>query len=160
MPATHTSSKKGTDMRTVTRYGRWALTAAMMCTCVALPVDAAADTQNLIVTARVREHIRLRVLGHPGHFEVTVADILRRYVEIPEPLRIEVVSNLTRGVSMQFVAQDPGIRSVRARSPVSLAPSRRGMQTEVLDVFLRLDLDDTARPGRHNWSIQVAMESP
>lgn len=129
-----------------------------LCACAAAGAGRAADTQTLTVSARVREHVRLRVLSQPAHFDVTDEDIRRRYVDVVQPLQVEVTTNVTRGLSMHFMPQDPAIRGAHARGLVRVGGKQHGLHSERVEVFLRLDLEQGARAGRHAWSIEVGME--
>jgi hypothetical protein len=110
------------------------------------------------VIAQVQEHARLRVVSQPAFFDVSRADIARGYVEVDTPLQIEVVSNLQRGVQLSFSSLDGQVREAHGRSlPRSTGPRAGGMQRELMEVHLRLDLAEGARAGRHAWAVQVSM---
>lgn len=120
---------------------------------------ALAASQSLQVTARVLEHARLRVVSQPAFVDVSEADVARGYVEMAEPVQLEVVSNLPRGVQLSFAALGAEVRQARAVASRPLALTRTGaLRQELLAVHLRLDLASAARAGRHAWPVQVSME--
>ena len=108
------------------------------------------------VTARVQEHVRVRFVAHPTHVDITEEDVRRRWVDVPSPLKIEVTSNLPSGLDMHFESSSLAVRGASTLSPLATTPRRgAGMEREMIEVRLRLELADGARPGRHAWPIQV-----
>jgi hypothetical protein len=144
------------------KVGRRVGPVLMACACLpgVSAAQPAASTQQLQVTARVRENAQLRVLSQPAFFEVREEDIALGYVDVDTPLQIEVISNLAQGVQLSFSALDGAVRQARARNSSSAeAPRRVGMRRDLLQVHLRLELTASARPGRHAWPVQISMEA-
>ena len=133
--------------------------AALLLACAGHGTAAPAGmTQSLSVTAKVREHARLRVVSQPTHFDVSEDDLARRYVDVVTPLTLELVSNVARGMQFTFATYGADIRGAQARSTHrATQPRTSGMRQELIEVHLRLELDAGARAGRHAWPVQVTM---
>jgi hypothetical protein len=139
--------------------GRWGCIAALCAACAwsSAVAQQAGTAQQMRVSAQVQEHAQIRVVSQPAFFDVSESDIARGYVEVGTPLRIEVVSNLQRGVSISFSSFDRQVREARAALERQVAPRVAGLQRELVEVHLRLELAEGARAGRHAWPVQVSM---
>jgi hypothetical protein len=140
--------------------GRWGPITVLVaaCACGAAGAQQAGAAQQMQVSAYVLEHARVRVVSQPAFFDVSQADIARGYVEVGTPLQIEVVSNLRRGVQLSFASLDDQVREAHGHSlQRSGQPRAAGLQRELMQVQLRLDLAEGARAGRHAWPVQVSM---
>lgn len=138
---------------------RAALAAVAACALGAVQLPALGASQSLQVTARVLEHARLRLVSRPAFVEVSPEDVARGFVEPREPVRVEVVSNLPRGVQLSFAAIGNEVRQARAVASQPLSVTQTGaMRQEMLAIHLRLDLAEGAAAGRHPWPVQVSME--
>jgi hypothetical protein len=148
--------------------------AAVLAGALCVPVHAQ-DTQKAVavlnVVVRVPRVIHLNVTSRPQEVEVTPADIARGYVEASFPMRLSVLSNARDGYSLTFtnvgpffaLAEVSGLgRDVQLRSStvsVPRAASGRGLQTDAMQLAVRLSLSAAARPGHYAWPIQVAVLS-
>lgn len=133
-------------------------TCALLLACACGPSGAKqpGDTLLLTASARVREHVGIRLLGHPPHVDITEEDVRRRYVDVDSPLKIEVVSNLPQGIDLHFETGGQVVLGASAVSSLPVTPRRgSGLERELLEVHLRLVLAADARPGRHAWPIHV-----
>src|SRR5690349_23362564 len=123
-----------------------------------LAASPAPAKQSLLVVARVQEQARLRVVSQPAFFDVSEDDLARRYVDVATPLTLELVSNAPRGMQFSFGAYGDQIRGAQARSTLRApGPRASGMQRELIEVHLRLELVAGARAGRYAWPVQVTM---
>lgn len=140
-----------------------ALLLAVATACASLPLQAGAQAASVSQRVEVRLHVpalaQVRVLSQPAWMEITPADVERGYVEIGEPVQLEVTGNLRQGIPLSFLPVDDQVAAAHAWPPVALAGGR-GLRREVVQVRLRLDLAPGARAGRHAWPVQVASTLP
>jgi hypothetical protein len=142
------------------RNSGWTCLAAALLACASQGLAAhppGAQSQQLMVTARVLERASLRVVSQPAFVDVTDNDIVRRYVDVGMPVQVEVTTNVPGGMHLSFGVLDQGIRQAQVRSTQRVTQSARGaMRTELIEVHLRLELSDAARAGRHAWPVQIS----
>lgn len=136
---------------------------AVAAACMLLPLQALAQTVSARQRVEVRLHVpavaQVRVLSQPAWMEITHADLARGYVEVGEPLQVEVTGNLRQGVPLDFIPADGPVVAAHATPGVALLGGT-GLRREVVQVRLRLDLAPDARAGRHAWPVQVSSALP
>jgi hypothetical protein len=123
-----------------------------------LAAQPGGQSAQLMVTARVLERASVRVVSQPDFVEVSDEDIRRRYVDVGAPVKVEVTSNLPRGMHLTFDVSDESVGSAQVRTTQrqTQLPTRGSMRTEVIEVHLRLALTERARAGRHAWPVQIS----
>ncbi len=128
-----------------------------------LPLPSTAQPATASHRVEVRMHVpalaQLRVLSQPAWMDVTEADVARGYVEVGEPVELEVVGNLRHGVPLAFVPLDGQVLAAHPTPHFALTGGT-GLRREVVRVRLRFDLAAGARAGRHAWPVQVSSALP
>jgi hypothetical protein len=111
--------------------------------------NASANAQ-VGVGATVLRHMAFRVLTAPRTIDISSADIVLGYVDVPETSTLEIRSN-TPGICMLAIeSQADFARGTEMRGA-------SGMQTTFVELVFRVVLSQQARPGVHSWPIQVAV---
>jgi hypothetical protein len=123
------------------------------------PAQSAAARQRVEVRVHVPALAQLRVLSQPAWMDITEADVARGYVEVGEPVELEVVGNLRHGVPLAFVPLDGQVLAAHP-TPHRALMDGAGLRREVVRVRLRFDLAAGARAGRHAWPVQVSSALP
>lgn len=131
------------------------LVTALLLACQVAP--AWAGNALLQVRATVLERARLQLVTQPATLQLTAADVARGYVDVPEPTRVQLESNMRKPVQLDFTA---GAGAVRAGG-VELLDGPARMQPVVgrqqVELRFRLHLDRDAVPGVHAWPVQISM---
>ena len=133
-----------------------------------LPTQSAAgDTMQLDIRASVLEHTSISRLSVPSSLAVSADDIARGYIEVDEPVTIDVRTNSEAGVILGFSVRSPMVRSVtlsgagngvavsEAGANLNLAKQGKGLSTQSLTLRVRVELAPDAQPGTIAWPLAV-----
>lgn len=117
----------------------------------------------LMITVRVVEFTRVRVLSQPQVLEITALDVARGYVEPREPLLIEVETNAP-AYTMVLSKAGEHVRGVevaglgtqlRFQSDTTVT-RKPGARQETLQLRVRFALDRELGPGTYPWALQLS----
>ncbi len=133
-----------------------------------MPTDSvAADTTRLNIQATVLEHTSISRLSVPSSLTVSEDDVARGYIEVDEPVTIDVRTNSAAGAVLGFSLQSPMVRSVtlngtsngvavsEAGANMHLAKQGKGLATHSLKLRVRVELAPGAQPGTLAWPLAV-----
>ncbi len=133
-----------------------------------LPAESvASDTMQLNVQAMVREHTSISRLSVPSALAVSAEDVARGYIEVDEPVTIDVRTNNAAGAILGFSLQSPIVRSVtlsgasngvevsEAGANLRVAKQGAGLGTQSLTLRVRVELAPNAQPGTLAWPLAV-----
>lgn len=125
---------------------------------------AADNTNTLTVSARVLKHASVNVLVMPTTLTITVSDVARGYVDIPQAARVQLRSNSPDGFMLDFGNANEfvsGIEITGLGKQASLggqggAIISSGIQRQtVVDLGFRFRLAQNAVPGTYQWPLQM-----
>lgn len=133
-----------------------------------LPAESvAADTTQVNVQATVLEHTSISRLGTPSSLAVSEDDVARGYIEVDEPVTIDVRTNSAAGAVLGFSVRSPMVRSVtlngagnavavsEAGATLRIAKQGKGLKTQSLTLRARVELAPDAQPGTLAWPLTV-----
>jgi hypothetical protein len=133
-----------------------------------LPTQSAAgDTMQLNIRASVLEHTSISRLSVPSSLAVSADDVARGYVEVDEPVTIDVRTNSAAGAVLGFSLQSPMVSSVTLNGTsngvvvsetganMHLAKQGKGLETQSVSLRVRVVLAPQAQPGTLAWPIAV-----
>lgn len=134
---------------------------------VSAPPAALAETHSIRVEATVVRRASISAFRAPREVEVTAEDVARGYVELAQPVEVEIRSNNPGGVMLGFNVNSPqlaGARfegedlqlSVATGAAVVLVPKTGvGLRTQTLRLRTRLMLAPGAEPGVIAWPVAL-----
>jgi len=124
-----------------------------------LPLNAAAATTRMQVSARILTHISFRSMKTPDQVSITAANVAQGYVDLDAPIEMEVRTNspgaILVGISLNSpeftgatVTGPSGSSRITPGAPSIVMPSHgQGMRTETLSLRMRIELASNATPG-------------
>lgn len=131
------------------------------------PSAALADAHRIEVQATVMRHASIGAVRAPREVTVTAQDVARGYVELAQPVEVEIRTNNPGGVMLGFNLNSPlvsGARfdgqdlqlSVAAGAAVVLVPKVGvGLRSQTLRMRTRLMLAPGAKPGVIAWPVAL-----
>lgn len=134
------------------------------------PAEAAdGDSARVTVNASVVRHAGVRALSTPHTVSIAEADIVRGYVDIPMPSKLEIRSNSPTGylIAIESAAEFSRGTEVRGLGEtislgqfggvVNLKADGPGMKLIPLELHYRVLLSAAARPGVHPWPLHLSV---
>ena len=124
-----------------------------------MPAEAEAATTKLQVSARVLTHVSFRSVKTPAQVSITAADVAQGYVDLEQPIEMEVRTNSSAGILIGITLNSPAFEGAVVSGPAGtmritsgaptlvLAKHGQGMRTESLSLRLRIELAHDAAPG-------------
>jgi hypothetical protein len=124
-----------------------------------MPADVAAATAKLQVSARVLTHVSFRAVKTPAQVSITPADVAQGYVDLEQPIEMEVRTNSSAGILIGITLNSPAFEGAVVSGPsgtmritsgaptLVLARHGQGMRTESVSLRLRIELARDAAPG-------------
>jgi hypothetical protein len=131
------------------------------------PPAALAGTHSIEVRATVVRHASIGAFRAPRSITVTADDVARGYVELAQPVEVEIRTNNPGGVLLGFNLNSPQVNgarfegqdlqlSVAAGAAVVLVPKAgAGLATQTLRLRTRLMLAPGAKPGVIAWPVAL-----
>ena len=129
--------------------------------------NASADATRLNIQATVLEHTSISRLSVPSSLAVSAEDVARGYIELDEPVTIDVRTNNAAGAILGFSMRSPMVRSVtlngagngvavsEAGASLRVAKQGTGLSTQSLTLRVRIELAPDAQPGTLAWPLAV-----
>lgn len=133
------------------------------------PAPAQADRSQILVNAAVLTRVSLSGVQMPSQVAITDEDLARGYLEIAQPVTIDVRSNHPSGLALGFsltaawvtAAQVRGAQgrvSVSKRAASLLVPKEgKGFAVQSVALRIRLILGESARAGTFAWPLAVVV---
>lgn len=142
-----------------------------MCSVAGITPADAADGGNaqVAVGATVLRHAGIHVLTAPRTVNISLADIVHGYVDVPVASKLEIRSNSPTGYLLAIESQADFARGTEVRGTGGVASLGRfggvlniqtvgqGMQTTPVELSFRILLSEEARPGVYPWPIQISV---
>ncbi|HVN99112.1 MAG TPA: hypothetical protein VMT49_03645 [Steroidobacteraceae bacterium] len=148
------------------RGGRLGARRALACAALtgALAGLCAADTRAVLpVSATVNPVARIDA-AVPAPLQISAADVLRGYLDVPHALRLRVYSNSRAGFALDVASQSPWFTAVAIEgldAPVTLGAEGgtivqrwQGAATREVDLHVRFRLAAGLMPGLYAWPLQ------
>ncbi len=138
------------------------LAAAMAAVALSAPAVGspahAADAARLRVEVQVLSQISIGAVRIPDALTIGPADLARGYVDLDQPVEVDVRTNHPRGAMLGFSVNSSALRSVRVQesrgadlsaggASVRVAKEGAGLRTQTVSVRVRLELARDATPG-------------
>jgi hypothetical protein len=133
-----------------------------------LPAESAAgDTMRISIQATVLPYISISRFTVPNSLVVSAEDVARGYIDVDEPVTIDVRTNRQLGVILGFSVRSPMVRSVTlngagnglavsaAGASLNVAKVGNGLGTQSLALRVRVELSPDAQPGTLAWPLAV-----
>jgi hypothetical protein len=129
--------------------------------------SAAGDTMRISIQATVLPYVAISRLSVPSSLAVSAEDIARGYIDVDEPVTIDVRTNRQAGVILGFSVRSPMVRSVTlngagngvavtvAGANLNVVKVGMGLGTQSLTLRVRVELTAEARPGTIAWPLSV-----
>lgn len=145
-----------------------AVAAATLFAGVAPGPAIAAGSHQVNIQATVLRHAAISALRMPHSVQITQADAERGYVELAEPVEVELRSNDAHGLMLDFAVNSPQLRAVavqategaelRSGGQVFVPKVERGLRTQSVSLRLRLVLAPDAAPGTiaHPFAVSLS----
>jgi hypothetical protein len=130
---------------------------------------AAAATTRLQVSARILTHVSFKSMRAPAQVAITAADVARGYVDLDEPIEMEVKTNSASGILVGISLNSPQFEGATVSGPggtermTSGVPSLvfanhgQGMHTESLSLRVRIELARNTTPGVFVMPVSVLL---
>jgi len=127
----------------------------------------AGSSLDVKVQVRVAKHASIRAVRNPAEIVITAADIARGYVELGEPVEVDVRTNDPNGFMLGFNLNSPMLKRAQLSGVglnvgigmnggnVSLAKYATGAGAHTVQLRARLELSEQAVPGRLAWPMTV-----
>ncbi len=139
---------------------------AALCCRMGAP-EAAESYARFTVSAIVEPYASLAVRSQPDLLTLTAADVARGYVDVPQPIAVQVHSNSRDGYLLTLSSSLVGVTGLRIDGlgdPVSLDASGGSIaerwtsseHTAEVTLHLRLLLDTAVTPGTYPWPLHLA----
>ena len=134
---------------------------------ISAPPAARADAHRIDVRATVMLHASISAVRAPREVEVTAADVARGYVELAQPVEVEIRTNNPGGVMLGFNVNSPQLSGARFEgedlqlgvatgAAVVLVPKAGvGLRRQTLRLRTRLLLAPGAKPGVIAWPVAL-----
>jgi len=130
-------------------------------------LSAAETHAQLAISAVIPAQARLEQLSVPLSVTVSAADRLRGYLDVADPVLLQVTSNSRAGFQLQLATLLPLCRAIAIRGLGSdvLLPADGGTivqrwqhpQSLALSLNFRLLLASDVRPGRYDWPLRLTV---
>ena len=113
--------------------------------------------------------LRLRMIRQPARIVITERDAKAGYVELPEGMELEVMSNLRAGHAMMVQVASPVVKSVevsglgapvkagREATTIHFPRLARGVTRTLLNLEFRLQLAVDVAPGVYDWPVSLTL---
>jgi len=144
------------------RQRRLIAVAAAGLSLLAAPAAQAGGSHVIQVEAKVLRKASISALRTPAYLVVTQADVARGYVEVGEPIEVDVSTNNPGGVMLGLQSKDPTVQSAELLSeagatsePLLVHKAGVGLSTQTVRLRARLRLGPDASPGRLAWPLAV-----
>jgi hypothetical protein len=133
------------------------------------PAPAQADRSQILVNAAVLTRVSLRGVQMPSQVAITDEDLARGYLEIAQPVTIDVRSNNPSGLVLGFslnaawaaAAQvrgaQGGISVSKGAASLFVARKGKGLAVQSVALRVRLILGKSARAGTFAWPLAVVV---
>lgn len=133
----------------------------------ATPDAQAGGTHAIGVSATVLRHAAISAVRAPAEVRVTQADVERGYVEVDQPVELDVRTNDAQGVVVGFsvnvpqvagveLAGEPGrVRVNGASGLLHVLKEGRGLVTQTVRLQARLLLSPGVAPGVMAWPVAL-----
>lgn len=134
------------------------------------PAQAAdGDSARVTINANVVRHASVRSLSTPQTVSIAEADIVRGYVDVPLPSKLEIRSNSPTGYLLAIDGTAEYSRGTEVRGlgeaislgqfggVVNLKAGGPGMTLIPLELHYRVLLSAAARPGVHPWPLHLSV---
>jgi hypothetical protein len=139
-----------------------AVAAAGLSLLAAAPVAQAGGSHVIQVEATVLRKAAISALRTPAYLMVTQADVARGYVEVSEPIEVDVSTNNPGGVMLGLQSKDPTVKSAEflndggaTSEPLHVQKAGVGLSTQTVRLRARVRLGPDASPGRLAWPLAV-----
>ena len=141
--------------------------ALMSLTALYSPQVAAASSATVHIHVTVMKHASITGLRAPREVELAAADIARGYLDVQQPIEIDLRTNNPEGVILAFSMNSAAIASASLRNATDVleitdgAVNLRvpkdapGVQSKTLSLRVRLNLARGLQPGTIAWPLAV-----
>lgn len=125
-----------------------------------------ASGSTMTVSATVRAYSDLKVISQPSELIVTNADIVRGYIDVPIPTKIEIKNNVLSGYLLAFEGlaepfkevQIHGLgRDVYINSSNGWVDQPYSRGTVELELSYRFVLSERPQPGTYVWPLTISV---
>jgi hypothetical protein len=117
----------------------------------------------LEVVAHIQPRTSVALREKPALLQVSAEDVRRGYVQVTEPLRIVVRTNVAPGVTLDVSSPLEWVARVEVRAVDGTATSGSRVMLPVgthdARLLLRIYLAPQAVPGAHPFAVQVAQDA-
>jgi hypothetical protein len=149
--------------------GLLSLTAAAASIALLAPAPAQADRSQLLVNAAVLTRVSLSGVQMPSQVAITDEDLARGYLEIAQPVTIDVRSNNPSGLVLGFSLNAAWVTAAQVRGAqgrVSVSKGAgsllvrkqgKGLAVQSVALRVRLILGESARAGTFAWPLAVVV---
>lgn len=133
------------------------------------PAPAQADRSQILINAAVLTHVSLSGVQMPSQVAITDEDLARGYLEIAQPVTIDVRSNTPSGLVLGFTltaawvtaaqvrrAQD-GVSGSTGAASLLVPKEGKGLAVQSVALRVRLILGQSARAGTFAWPLAVVV---
>jgi hypothetical protein len=124
---------------------------------------------HVSIGATVLRHIGVRVLVAPRTLQISAADIVLGYVDVPQASTLEIRSNSPAGYLLAIYTEADFSRGTEVRGSggvallgrsggvLSFKAEGKGMRTTPVALSFRVLLSPQARPGVYPWPMQISV---
>jgi hypothetical protein len=149
--------------------GLLSLAAAAASMALLAPAPAQADRSQILVNAAVLTRVWLRGVQMPSQVAITDEDVARGYLEIAQPVTIEVRSNNPSGLVLGFSLNAAWVAAAQVRGAQGgvsastgaaslLVPKEgKGLAVQSVALRVRLILGQSARAGTFAWPLAIVV---
>jgi hypothetical protein len=149
--------------------GLLSLAAAAASMALLAPAPAQADRSQILVNAAVLTRVWLSGVQMPSQVAITDEDVARGYLEIAQPVMIEVRSNNPSGLVLGFSLNAAWVAAAQVRGAQGgvsastgaaslLVPKEgKGLAVQSVALRVRLILGQSARAGTFAWPLAIVV---
>lgn len=149
--------------------GLLVLAAAAASMALLAPAPAQADRSEILVNAAVLTRVSLSGVQMPSQVAITDEDLARGYLEIAQPVTIDVRSNHPSGLLLGFSLNAAWVAAAQVRGAQGgvsgslgaaslLVPKKgKGLAVQSVALRVRLILSQSARAGTFAWPLAVVV---
>jgi hypothetical protein len=130
--------------------------------------EAAQSTTTFGVSVRVLARATLNVSSQPPDVVISQADVQRGFVDVAEPMHLEISTNDPTGYVLLVLPQSPWFSQVTVRSAGgevtlgneggTVVERGRTAPTTSLELTWRFALAPDMVPGRYPWPLHLAVQ--
>jgi hypothetical protein len=140
---------------------------ALLCLCASAALNAGETRATLSVAVTVPPVSRLEIVSQASTVQITAQDLQRGYVDLSQPMLLNVYSNAREGYALEVLPLSPLIKAIAVHGLGSDADlgAQGGRIVErwerpeatTLSLTFRLALAPGAMPGIYPWPLHLAI---